>query len=353
MLERRTLRSPFSDWGDDAFHGGLRRKNGKDIIKESKTGKCRGGKRLDTNIFRYVITIEACGSISAAAKRLFMSQPALTKHIGKLEKQLGVKLYDRSSSPLALTPAGRLFLEYAKEYAQEEREFLERLKKLEGDGLERVLVATTHRGGAYAGDRTAAFLARFPEISLEYLDVSAEECENALNTGKADLAVYTDPVLSDQIEYMPLEEDQLVLVVPRSSAVLEGKDLSGNTPESPVEVEPERFRNPDLTWVLSTQNHSLYFAECAFFKKYGIAPVRSFRVDYVDTRYSIACGGGGIVLVPTTTVVKGAGSKDCAFCTIRGGSLYRYVIIAKQKGKNLQRGAENFWRFMVEQRFQH
>ena len=308
---------------------------------------------MDTSIFRYVTAVSECGSISAAARRLFLSQPALTKHISRLEKELGVKLFDRSKTPLVPTPAGELFLEYAREYVRQEKEFMERLGKTEGVLEEHILVATTHRGGTYVGDRTTAFLTRFPGVSLEYLDVSAEECEAALIAGKVDLAVYTDPVMSGQIEYMPLEEDELVFVVSKDSPLLRGKDISGNCLECPVELEPERFRDPDLTWILSTKNHSLYFAERAFFKKYGITPVRSQRVDYVDTRYSIACGGGGIVLVPTSTAQRSMGKREWVFCTVKGSGLYRYIIIAKQKGRVLSPGAENFWRFMVERRFQH
>lgn len=307
---------------------------------------------MDTSIFQYVLTVAECGSISAAARKLFMSQPALTKHISKLEKELGVQLFNRSRTPLTLTAAGAVFLEYAGRYVEQERECRERLKKVAGLGQEQILVATTHRGGSYVGDRTASFLTRYPNLSLEYLDASAEKCEEALKSGEVDLAVYTDPVMSDQIEYMPLEEDRLIFVMSSEYPLLQGMDLSSNSLDCLLELEPEQLQNPDITWLLSTKNHSLYFAECNFFHKYKIAPVHSLRVDYVDTRYSIACGGGGIVLVPTSTARRNAGNKKVVYCTLKGNGLYRYVIIAKKKGYTLPQGAEAFWRFMIEQRFQ-
>ena len=51
---------------------------------------------MDTNVIHYVITVAESGSISAAARKLFLSQPALTKQISKLESQIGVKIFDRS-----------------------------------------------------------------------------------------------------------------------------------------------------------------------------------------------------------------------------------------------------------------
>lgn len=307
---------------------------------------------MDTNIFQYVLTVAECGSISSAARKLFMSQPALTKHLSKLEKELGVQLFNRNKAPLEVTAAGAVFLEYAGRYVEQERECRERLKKISGSCQEQVLIATTHRGGAYVRDRTASFLARYPGLALEYLDASAEKCEAALKAGDVDLAVYTDPVVSDQIEYMPLEEDRLVLVMSSDYPLLQGMDLSDNSPDSPLELELEQLQKPENTWLLSTKDHSLYYAEQKFFQKYKIDPIHTLRVDYVDTRYSIARGGGGIVLVPTTTIRRDMGNKKIVCCTVKGAELYRYVIIAKRRGRVLHQGAEAFWRFMIEQRFQ-
>lgn len=119
---------------------------------------------------------------------------------------------------------------------------------------------------------------------------------------------------------------------------------------NPVQIEIDRFRDPSVRYVLSTPDHSLYFAECAFLKKHRIQPVSPLRVDYVNTRYAIACGGGGIVLVPHTTVFQ-MEKRDMIYCTVKGENLYHYVIIAKKKGRHLSPEAQTVWRFMVGQRF--
>ena len=58
---------------------------------------------MDTNMYRYITTVAECKSISAEARRLYISQPALTKQISRLETQLGFKLFDRTKTPLSLT----------------------------------------------------------------------------------------------------------------------------------------------------------------------------------------------------------------------------------------------------------
>lgn len=306
---------------------------------------------MDTNIYRYVVAVAECRSISAAARKLFISQPALTKHLRKLEDSLGITLFNRTPASVTPTPSGEIFLEYAAHYLKMEEEMNARLFQQAGVEKMHLKVATSNRGGKYVGDYTVLFLNAYPNISPEYLFASAERCEEALENEEVELAVYTDPVISGRLEYMPLEEDPLILLVPRNNKLLEGKDIESNGVNKPVEIEPERFQNTELTYILSTPDHSLYHAENSFFKKYKITPQHYFRVDLVDTRCSITCAGGGISLFPRTTVAGKQDLGDAVICTVKGEDMYRYVIIAKKKGHILSKSAEMFWRFMVDQKF--
>ena len=56
----------------------------------------------------YVYEVYLARSFSAAAKKLFISQPALSAAVKKVEKQLGITIFDRSTNPITLTQAGRV-----------------------------------------------------------------------------------------------------------------------------------------------------------------------------------------------------------------------------------------------------
>ena len=197
-------------------------------------------------------------------------------------------------------------------------------------------------------------MAAYPNICLEYLDTSARKCEELLEEEQVDLAIYTDPILSSKLEYMPLEEDPLVFVIPQSSPLLAGLDLSGNSLEHPVEIESRRFRDPSLRYILATPGQGLYYAENAFFKKYRVTPLDPLRVEYVDTRYSVVQSGCGIALFPHTTVIQHShdNSQPPLYGIPKGDALYRYIIIARKKGRTLSPDAEAVWRFMVNQRLE-
>lgn len=68
----------------------------------------------------YIIAIAEERNLTQAAKRLYISQPTLTLYLNRLENELGVKLFDRSKSPVTLTDAGAYYLEKMKKiYASE------------------------------------------------------------------------------------------------------------------------------------------------------------------------------------------------------------------------------------------
>ena len=62
---------------------------------------------------QYIKTIAECGSVTAAAKKLFVSQPSLSQMLRQVEQEIGLPLFDRSVSPLRPTYAGEKYLHAA------------------------------------------------------------------------------------------------------------------------------------------------------------------------------------------------------------------------------------------------
>ena len=79
---------------------------------------------------KYAYKVCQLRSFSKAAEKLFISQPSLSSTIKKLEKELGFKIFDRSKTPLTLTPEGKIYCEYLEETIKSETEALQRIKTL-------------------------------------------------------------------------------------------------------------------------------------------------------------------------------------------------------------------------------
>jgi len=126
-------------------------------------------------LLRHFLAIVAEGSISAAAQRLAISQPALTKSLRKLEAYVGAPLFERLPRGVALTPFGETLLPHARRI-EAECQFAEtEMKALRGGHSGRLrLAAGPFFGAALLPNAIAALQARFPELRVE-LDVGINE----------------------------------------------------------------------------------------------------------------------------------------------------------------------------------
>ena len=79
---------------------------------------------------QYVKTIAECGSITAAAKKLFVSQPSLSQMLRQLEQETGLPIFDRSTSPMRLTYAGEKYLHAAERMLAANAELESQLREI-------------------------------------------------------------------------------------------------------------------------------------------------------------------------------------------------------------------------------
>ena len=69
---------------------------------------------MDSKQLQYILKVAECQNITRAAEQLYVSQPALSSFISKVEEELGAKIFNRSTTPLTLTQAGECYVKTAK-----------------------------------------------------------------------------------------------------------------------------------------------------------------------------------------------------------------------------------------------
>ena len=82
---------------------------------------------------KYVVTVAAAGTISEAAKQLYMTPPSLTSAIKELENELGINIFKRTNKGILLSAEGEEFLGYARHYSFAVEAFVELLKQYGGE----------------------------------------------------------------------------------------------------------------------------------------------------------------------------------------------------------------------------
>ena len=84
---------------------------------------------IEIHLFAQLVAFASCGTLSAAAEQLHISQPALSRSMQRLEDELGVKLFDRQKSRLTLNENGALTVQYARSLLMQEESMIEQIRE--------------------------------------------------------------------------------------------------------------------------------------------------------------------------------------------------------------------------------
>ncbi|NWG02875.1 MAG: LysR family transcriptional regulator [Syntrophaceae bacterium] len=153
-------------------------------------------------------------SFSKAAEELFISQPAVTKHIKELERKVGMGLIQRRRGEFSLTEAGKILLKYTHKissHLMEAENLLESLKK-DYQGILKIGTTESYSKGLMPR-LLSGFQNTFPFMRIA-LDVgNSEEIEKSLLTYKNDLVLIAVTKASPRFESIPFLREELVLIV--------------------------------------------------------------------------------------------------------------------------------------------
>lgn len=166
-------------------------------------------------------------SFTKASQELFVSQPAITKHIQELESLYQVRLFERLGNKITLTPAGKLLLEHSER-------ILEDYKRLEYDMH---LLHNEYTGELRLGASTtiaqyvlppllAKFIEKFPQVSLSLLNGNTREIETGLQEHRIDLGLVEGIHRQSNLKYTPFLQDELVAVVHTKSKLVNLDEIS-------------------------------------------------------------------------------------------------------------------------------
>lgn len=165
-------------------------------------------------IFR---AVAACGSVSRGAESLFISQSAVSKQLTEFEATLGLKLFDRLPRGVRLTESGHLLLGYANRLFAVEAAAERALQDLHQQARGRIAIGASRTLGSYLlPERLVAFHRRFPRVEVALQVDNTKVIENRLIEGELDIGFTEGAAGHEQLEYVEVTQDELVLIVGRS-----------------------------------------------------------------------------------------------------------------------------------------
>jgi DNA-binding transcriptional LysR family regulator len=242
---------------------------------------------------QYLIAVYEEGSISNAAKRLYISQPALSQTIQIVEKEIGARIFNRNTTPISLTYAGEKYLDTARKLIALETNLHREIMEIrqESSGKLRVGISTL-RSMALLPRILPRFMQEYPAVELELVETGSTSMDNLVLSGKVDLALLLsrDNVVPD-LNYIPLCRERLLLFAgPDTELAKRTPPYTGITID---QAKDERF-------IAVHPGHGTRTIQDHMFSEYKISPRIIFETHSVEIARRLAIACNAVALFPET-----------------------------------------------------
>ena len=185
------------------------------------------------------LTVVKHGKMRKAAEELYISQPAVSQAISELEKYYGVKLFERLSQKLYITEDGKIVLSYAR-YIIDSFEKME-LALLDSLSKQQIRIGSSvSLGTTLLIDLISKLEEEVPGIDVRVTIDNTSVIEQMVCNSDLDLAIVEGLIKSNEIIHLPVNNDELVIVVGKSHPFWEHKEISLSQLENQVLVSREQ-----------------------------------------------------------------------------------------------------------------
>jgi len=289
---------------------------------------------VSSDDLRAFLAVAAAEHVTAAAAQLHLSQPAVTRAIGRLEDQFGVRLFDRPGHRVRLNAFGRVLARHAATI----------VAQLDAAGTDLAGLLDPHAGPVRIGfvrslgtwlipDLIQSFKSIEPGVEFQLYQGLSEQVADRLVGGDVDLILTSPrPRLAEQTGWELLADERLELAVPP------GHRLATRRRIRLAEVAAEPF----VALTVTSEFRALSDQLC---RAAGFSPAVAFEADDVATVRALAGAGLGLAILPAQH--QPAASTAPATLAIAGPDAVRPIGLAWIAGRQLPAMAEAFRGWLV------
>ena len=249
---------------------------------------------------RYIVAVAREKHFGRAAEACFVSQPTLSVAIKKLEEELDVKLFERGSNEVSVTPLGAEIVRQAQTVIEQAAGIKEIAKRGKDPVSGPLRLGVIYTVGPYLlPDLVKQAIARVPQMPLILQENFTAKLLDMLRTGELDAAIMAEPFPDTGLAVAPLYDEPFVVAVPRTHALAKRKRISAE------ELKQETML------LLGTghcfRDHVLEVCpEYARFSSNAEGIRKSFEGSSLETIKYMVASGMGVTVVPQLSVPKEA-----------------------------------------------
>ena len=233
-------------------------------------------------------------SFTAASKELYISQPAISKHIQELESDFKVRLFERKRNRISLTNAGKLLVEHAEELMLKYQNLEYAMHQLHGDLVGELRLGASSTIAQYILPPLLAQFAKLhPKVKLSLMSGNTKEIEEAIENHDIDLGFIEGTSRRNHLKYSAFIDDELIVISSTQSIIppiITASELttlpvilreqgSGTLDVIQVELNKHNIHIKDLyvpLYLGSTESIKLYVANS---EALGIVSIRAVQDD--------------------------------------------------------------------------
>lgn len=243
-----------------------------------------------TNLSTFVAVMQT-GSISGAAEKLYITQPAVSKRIKNLEDEFGTVLFDTVGRSIIPTPAAHDLLPFVRRWLDDYEACKASLQHAKETASGRLVIGTSHHIGLHhLAPVLKQFIQTYPAVSLEVRFVDSEEAHKAVLEGEIALAFLTLPPTFDRrLNYHTLWSDPLYFVTGTLSPLAQKSNVS----------LLQLAHHPAILPAANTFTSQITLAE---FAKHNLRPYATMSTNPLESIRMLVSVGLGWSVLPETLI---------------------------------------------------
>ena len=248
---------------------------------------------MDWEQLDYFRTAGRLGHITRAAERLGITQPTLSRSLGRLERELGVPLFAPSGRAVVLTPYGTLFLARVERALGEIDEGRREIADLSGTARGTIHLGFLRSlGSEYVPGVVRRFRERNREVAFDFTQNNGVTLEGQLRTGEIDCCLISGPPADERIHWRHVFDQELIVVVPRDHRLASRRTIALSA------IRDESLLSFKTGHAIRTITDRLCAAA-------GFVPNVAFAGDESSVIRGFVKAGFGVALVPQSSVRDG------------------------------------------------
>ncbi len=298
----------------------------------------------------YIYEVYKERSFSVAAKNLYVSQPALSASVKKVEKELGITIFDRSTSPITVTEEGRVYIDAIEKFRNIEEETKTILSDLNELKKGKLRVSGENFVSSFILPKIIMeYTEKYPGIDIEIIESNSPDLRQLLLSDHADLLIAHE---FDHNLYsnVPILEETLLLAVPESFEVnkkhkdclltrddiIKGKHLVDSCPK----IDLNMFK--DCPFLLLKKGNDTRRRAELLFNEAGFEPTAvKIYLDQLITSYNMICFGMGVGFV-NDVLIKSSLQTGSVYYKLKGRASYRTMSVGYKKNRYLSKAMKAF-----------